>query len=79
MTTNLDELSELIVEQLTSDLLSPQFATMNEAKLNPLFGHCYVASEALYHLAGGKRAGLRPRRIKISDGHWHWWLVLCHS
>jgi hypothetical protein len=40
-------------------------------------GWCYTASEALYYLAGGKEAGLKPMRatvmvdgVKVS----HWWL-----
>jgi hypothetical protein len=36
-------------------------------------GNCYVASEALYHLLGGKRAGWTP--VRTSMGHdTHWWL-----
>jgi hypothetical protein len=33
-------------------------------------GKCYSASEALYHLLGGKDAGYKPVR-----GGGHWWLV----
>lgn len=40
---------------------------------NPLTGHCYVASEALYHLMGGKAAGLHPMFIK-HEGQPHWFL-----
>lgn len=36
-------------------------------------GHCYVASEALYHLLGGKDAGLTPMVLKTSHGT-HWFL-----
>lgn len=75
MLADLEQLGKLVVAQLTPDLLSPQFAKLPQAQRNPLFGHCYVASEALYHLAGGKRSGLRPRRIRIAEDQWHWWLV----
>lgn len=37
-------------------------------------GNCYVTSEALYHLLGGKRAGWRPMRVKI-PGDTHWFLI----
>lgn len=46
-------------------------------------GFCYVASEAVYHLAGGKRAGLKPCVLTYRQGRrtrdWfgmpsHWFL-----
>jgi hypothetical protein len=36
-------------------------------------GHCYVASEALYHLLGGKEAGWDPHSITHEGGP-HWFL-----
>lgn len=34
-------------------------------------GNCYVASEALYHILGGKREGWTPMRMRTrSDTHW---------
>ncbi len=41
---------------------------------NPLRGHCYVASEAYYHLSGGKRAGLKPMFV-THEGAPHWFIV----
>lgn len=41
---------------------------------NRFKGHCYVASEALYHLAGGASAYLRPMNIKHEDDQ-HWFLA----
>lgn len=38
---------------------------------NPLRGHCYVASEALYHLLG--RDSYIPTRARLC-GETHWWL-----
>lgn len=37
-------------------------------------GNCYVTCEALYHLLGGKRAGLKPMYVKHEGGS-HWFLV----
>lgn len=37
-------------------------------------GHCYVVSEALFHLLGGKKAGLKPMFIK-HEGISHWWIL----
>jgi hypothetical protein len=34
-------------------------------------GNCYVTSEALYHLLGGKAAGWKPMRMRHErDTHW---------
>ncbi len=34
-------------------------------------GNCYVTSEALYHLLGGKKAGWVPMRMRIGvETHW---------
>jgi hypothetical protein len=39
-------------------------------------GKCYAASEAAYHLAGGKAAGLTPMVLRCADGPYrtHWFL-----
>lgn len=36
-------------------------------------GNCYVTSEALYHLLGGKTAGYTPMTIR-HEGDVHWFL-----
>lgn len=41
---------------------------------NLLAGHCYVASEAVYHLLGGAAVGLKPVNLK-HEGSPHWYLV----
>ena len=34
-------------------------------------GNCYAASEALYHLIGGKAAGWKPMQMRFAgDSHW---------
>ena len=40
---------------------------------NPMAGHCYVASEALYHRLGGKGGGWTPQSIRHEGGP-HWFL-----
>lgn len=40
----------------------------------PTAGACYIAAEAVYHLAGGVESGLKPMRGK-HEGVSHWWLV----
>jgi hypothetical protein len=36
-------------------------------------GNCYVTSEALYHLLGGKASGWKPMRVR-HEGDTHWYL-----
>lgn len=34
-------------------------------------GNCYVTSEALYHLLGGRKAGWKPMTMKVKkETHW---------
>lgn len=59
---------------LTPDLLKPEWrAVATQEGARPFTGHCYAASEALYHLLGGKAAGLKPKTIRHEGGA-HWWL-----
>lgn len=44
-----------------------------ETNGNKKRGNCYVTSEALYHLLGGKAAGWKPMVMSV-DGDTHWWL-----
>ena len=61
-------LRDQIRAALTPELVRPGFEGSHR-----MSGHCYVASEAYFHLAGGKVAGLVARRIK-HEGVTHWWL-----
>lgn len=49
---------------LTDDLLKPGYGPK---------AHCYVASEAIYHLMGGRESGLTPMTIR-HEGGVHWYL-----
>lgn len=40
----------------------------------PLAGHCAVASEAVYFMLGGKRAGWKPATLRVSGDVVHWFL-----
>lgn len=68
----LDYLTNKIKSNLSPDLLKPEYKMFN--KYNPTFGHCYVASEALFHLAGGKASGLSIKRARDASNISHWWL-----
>ncbi len=54
---------------LTEDLRKPAYRD----KPNQVSGHCYVASEVLYHKLGGKAAGWTPQTIQHEGGP-HWYL-----
>lgn len=54
---------------LTDDLRKVPY----KGACNPMTGHCYVASEALYHALGGKEAGWTPHNI-THEGSPHWFL-----
>ena len=60
---------------LSDDLLSRNYRYISELKNRDITtGHCYIASEALYHLIGGKKSGYSPRVARESDGETHWYL-----
>ena len=64
-------LIKTIQEKLTPDLLKKPYREENSK--NPMFGHCYVATETLYHLIDN------PMDFNIQYGKderniTHWWL-----
>lgn len=61
-----------ILDVLTPDLLKKEYREAN--KTNETYGHCYAASEALYHMLGGKASGLVSMVGRDSNGVTHWWL-----
>lgn len=61
-------LMDLVVSQLTDDLRKAPY----RGDPNPLTGHCYVASEALYHLLGSDE--WKPCNIS-HEGSPHWYLT----
>jgi len=62
-----------LIASIRSNLTPDLRKVETPAEANPVAGHCYVASEALYHLLGGKESGLTPHSGKLGQGM-HWWL-----
>lgn len=60
------EMKDAIISALTDDLRRKPW----KGNANPLAGHCYVASEALYHLTGKT---MTPQVIR-HEGSTHWYL-----
>lgn len=52
---------------------SPDLRAAAYAGRAPLAGHCYVASEALYHAAGGASGPWKPETVR-HEGGVHWYL-----
>ena len=68
---------DAIRQSLSPDLLKASYRALLKADDHPLTGHCAVASEAFYHLAGGKAAGYMPYVASFTeDGQrlTHWWI-----
>lgn len=59
-----------VLAEAGNDLLKPEF----HDGPHPLYGHCYVAAEALYHHAGGRASVYTPVRARDHNGTVHWWL-----
>lgn len=62
---------KLIRENLTPDLLKGPYKKQWTPDRPQSWGHCYVASEAYYHLMGGKTSGLEPYWVKHEGGTHH--------
>lgn len=50
---------------------TPWFSSLMPGEL--VRGNCYVTSEALYHLVGGRAAGWKPMNVR-HEGDSHWFL-----
>ena len=68
---NLKKACEIIVENLTPDLLPKKWLERNTK--NPMFGHCHTASACLQRLFG--TANIKLHRALDEEGIWHWWAV----
>lgn len=68
----LEDLIANIQMALTPDLLKLPYREENAH--NPMFGHCYVATEALFYLLP-MRENYCPCRGRDDRGIVHWWLV----
>jgi hypothetical protein len=69
----LNRLSKEIQAVLSDGLIEPKYrsSTRDAARYD---GHCYAASEAYFHLAGGVDARLKPMQCN-ARGASHWWLL----
>ena len=67
--TNGKIMEELILEELNPKYLTPKYRAEN--KTNPLHGHCYHTTQAMYYFF--KSANLKIMRGKCNLWGYHWW------
>ena len=77
----IEEIKKAIQSALSPDLLKPYWRDQQKATGNLLTGHCYAATEACYHLLGGKSNELKPHILTnktfpegLKKGETHWFL-----
>ena len=68
---NLSEVSDIIIDNLTPDLLPIKYRKRNST--NPMFGHCHHASACLQKIFTSKV--LKLHRALDRHDLWHWWVV----
>lgn len=59
---------------LSLDLRHPNYPVDDDEWYSACLNHCYVATEAAYHLHG-RAAGYVPYVFSHPNGDTHWWLV----
>lgn len=70
-TAQVKKLRIAILASLTPELVKKEFLFLQ--KKHRLGGHCYVATEAMYYLLGGKSSGYMPASI-VHEGVKHYYL-----
>lgn len=68
---NLKLVSDIILKNLTPDLLPKKWIDINST--NPMFGHCHTASACLQKVFGSKN--IKLHRALDQWGVWHWWAI----
>lgn len=72
----IQQISTALKSNLSDDLLHPKIAANRPKDAHITYGHCYTATEAMYHAIGGASSGFVPARGRDSAGIVHWWLEL---
>lgn len=68
---DIESIIKSIQENLSEDLLKKKYR--REVYPHVTTGHCYLATEALYHLIG-KELGYKPMCCSLGEGRTHWYL-----
>lgn len=70
-TAQVKKLAAAVIASLTPELVRKEFLFLQ--KKHRLGGHCYLATEAMYYLLGGKSSGYMPASI-VHEGVKHYYL-----
>lgn len=71
----LNQLIKFAQDAVTPDLVRPKYRSkIEEEGAHPLTGACYIVCEAIWHIQGERRSGLKPHYVKV-DGDNHFYLV----
>ncbi|WP_315922169.1 hypothetical protein [Mesorhizobium sp. SP-1A] len=75
------DLVRYVQQSLTHDLLTPKWRKIVGDSAALFKGHCYAASEAIYHILGGSENGWVPQIVNharwpegLGQGQTHWYL-----
>lgn len=75
------QIKKAIIASLSDDLLHKNYLAQRDPSCVSVTGHCAVASEAFYYLAGGREAGFIPAvcsyevdKNGIMRRESHWWI-----
>ena len=67
----MDALEDVVIKYLSPDLLHPKQRKRIRKDDHPSKGHCYVVSEAIYHLFGHD-LGFEPQVLRVgTNTHWY--------
>jgi hypothetical protein len=79
MNEDIAKVMRSVKDCLTPDLLKPEYRNANAS--NPMYGHCYVATEALYHVLAvlGLIGDYSPWHGRDDCGITHWWLQAAYG
>lgn len=76
-----NDIVSAVQRSLSPDLLKPSWRRIAARRRCPFTGHCYAASEAIFHLLGGAPAGWIPQVLShrtwpegLKKGQTHWFL-----
>jgi hypothetical protein len=67
---------DAVQQCLSPELLTPAYRRQRERvpeAQRPYYGHCAVASEAVYFMLGGKKGDWTPHTMRVEGGT-HWFL-----
>lgn len=66
--------AEAVQRALKVEDLEPKYREKHERGCDAMTGHCFVATNAFWHIMGGPEGPYRPKHVKVGKES-HWFLV----